>query len=196
MPARTRAVFVVLIALAALIAAGAIFLLNQERPKPAPALTPSFTLTDQDGRQVTEHDFRGRAMLVFFGFTHCPDVCPVTLQKIADALELEPALTERLTPVFISVDPERDTPAEMKVYAGHFSPAIRALSGTPEQIRATLAAFKAYAKKVELPDSALGYTVDHSSLVYLYDAEGRFVTGWDPSVEPEVLAAALKDYVK
>ena len=135
-------------------------------------------------------------MLVFFGFTNCPDVCPLTLQKIADTLALAPELTKKLTPVFISVDPERDAPAKMKAYAAYFSPEIRALSGTPEQTAAAIAAFKVYAKKVPLPDSALGYTMDHSSLIYLYDADGAFVTGWDPSIASEKLAEELKRNVK
>ena len=107
-----------------------------------------------------------------------------------------PELKGKITPIFISVDPERDTPAKMKTYAAYFSPEIRALSGDAAQTEAALTAFKVYAKKVVLPDSALGYTIDHSSLIYLYDAEGRFVTGWDPSTETEILAAGLKDNVK
>ena len=197
MPARTRAIFIFLIGLAALVAAGAIFMLAQDNaPGRTTGVAAKFTLTDQDGKQVTERDFRGKAMLVFFGFTNCPDVCPLTLQKIADTLALAPELTKKLTPVFISVDPERDAPAKMKAYAAYFSPEIRALSGTPEQTAAAIAAFKVYAKKVPLPDSALGYTMDHSSLIYLYDADGAFVTGWDPSIASEKLAEELKRNVK
>lgn len=196
MPARTRAVFIFLIGLAALIAAGSIMLLSQGNPAGRATVAPRFTLTDQDGKQVTERDFRGKAMLVFFGFTNCPDVCPLTLQKIADTLELAPELAGKLTPVFISVDPERDTPDKMKAYAAYFSPEIRALSGTPEQTAEVISAFKVYAKKVPLPDSALGYTMDHSSLIYLYDADGAFVTGWDPTIASEKLAAELKQNVK
>lgn len=196
MPARTRAVFIFLIGLAALIAAGSIMLLSQDNPAGRATVAPRFTLTDQDGKQVTERDFRGKAMLVFFGFTNCPDVCPLTLQKIADTLELAPDLAGKLTPVFISVDPERDTPAKMKAYAAYFSPEIRALSGTPEQTAHVISAFKVYAKKVPLPDSALGYTMDHSSLIYLYDANGAFVTGWDPTIASEKLASELKQNVK
>lgn len=196
MPARTRAIFIFLIGLAALIAAGAVYMLTQDKQQGRAPVTAAFTLTDQDGKTVTEADFRGKAMLVFFGFTNCPDVCPLTLQKIADTLELQPALADKITPVFISVDPERDTPEKMKTYAAYFSPTIRALSGTPDQIAAVLKAFKAYAKKVELPESALGYTMDHSSLLYLYGPDGAFVTAWDPSIETEKLAAALQQNVK
>ena len=196
MPARMRAVFIFLIGLAALVAAGAMFLLSQDNAPRGGGVAARFTLTDQDGKQVTERDFRGKAMLVFFGFTNCPDVCPLTLQKIADTLALAPELAGKLTPVFISVDPERDTPARMKTYAAYFSPEIRALSGTPEQTAEVISAFKVYAKKVPLPDSALGYTMDHSSLIYLYDANGSFVTGWDPSIDSAKLAAELKQNVK
>lgn len=198
MPARTRAIFIFLIGLSALIAAGAIFLLMQDhaRPPQRASFSVAFSLTDQDGKKVTEQDFRGRAMLVFFGFTNCPDVCPLTLQKIVAALESAPELKDKLTPIFISVDPERDTPAAMKTYAAYFSPEIRALSGNEAETEAALLAFKIYAKKVVLPDSALGYTMDHSSMIFLYDANGQFVTGWDSATEPEILAAGLKDNVK
>lgn len=199
MPARTRAIFIFLIGLAALIGAAAIFMLLQQKGAPAQGratVEAKFSLTDQDGKAVTEADFRGKGMVVFFGFTNCPDVCPLTLQKLADALTLAPELNDKVVPVFISVDPERDTPEKMKAYAAYFSPEIRALVGNAEQTKAVLSAFKAYARKVQLPDSALGYTVDHSSLIYLYDAKGQFVTAFDPGLESEKLAAALQQNVK
>lgn len=198
MPARVRALFIFLIGLTALVAAGAIYLLARDQPPPdRPSdLAPKFILTDQDGRTVTERDFRGRSMLVFFGFTNCPDVCPLTLQKIADTLEMTPELKGKVTPVFISVDPERDTPEAMKTYAAYFSPDVRALTGTRAQVDAAIKAFKVYAKRVELPDSALGYTMDHSSLIYLYGPDGAFVTGWDPSIETEKLAEDLRKKVR
>ena len=195
MPARTRALFLGLIVLAALIAAAAIALLPQQKSAPA-AITPSFSLIDQDGRAVTEADFRGKAMLVFFGFTNCPDVCPLTLQKLADVLATIPQTAAKVTPVLISVDPGRDTPEKLKTYAGYFSPDIRALTGTQDQIDAVLKAFKAYARKVELPDSALGYSMDHSSFIYLYGPDGAFLTALDPGLSEADLAAALQQNVK
>ena len=196
MPARTRAIFIFLIGLAALVAAGAIFMLAQDNAPGRTGVAAKFTLTDQDGKQVTERDFRGKAMLVFFGFTNCPDVCPLTLQKIADTLALAPELTKKLTPVFISVDPERDAPAKMKAYAASFSPETRALSGTPEQTAAAIAAFKVYAKKVPLPDSALGYTMDHSSLIFLYGPDGAFVTAFDPTLDATALGNEMERIVR
>jgi len=199
MPARTRAVFIFLIGLAALVAAAAIYLLMQPEAPPVPEraiVEAKFSMTDQDGKKVSEADFAGKAMLVFFGFTNCPDVCPLTLQKIADALTDAPDIKGKLVPIFISVDPERDTPEKMKAYAAYFSPEIRALSGTPEETKAALSAFKAYAQKVPQPDSAMGYTMDHSSFIYLYGADGNFVTALDPGMDVGKLAAALQQNVK
>jgi protein SCO1/2 len=195
MPARTRAVFIFLIGLALLIAVAASYMLMQSRGPQRATVEAKFALTDQDGKKVTEGDFRGRAMLVFFGFTNCPDVCPLTLQKIADALAEAPALKGKVVPIFISVDPERDTPEKMKAYANYFSPEIRALTGSEAEIKATLSAFKAYARKVPQPDSALGYSMDHSSFIYLYGADGQFVTAFDPGMDTDKLAAALQQNV-
>jgi protein SCO1/2 len=194
----TRALFLALIAMAAAVATTAIvFLTMADRSQPALAqLGGAFTLTGEDGQTVTEADFRGRAMLIFFGFTNCPDVCPVTLQRIADALESAPELATRLTPILISVDPERDTPAAMKAYVAAFGPQFRGLTGTPEQVAAVVKAYKVYAKKVPLEGSALGYTMDHSSLIYLYGPDGAFVTAFDPSLDGPALAAKLKETVK
>ena len=199
MPTRTRAVFLALIAIAAAVATAAIVLLmtgeRQAGVQPA-QVGGAFSLTDQDGKRVTEADFRGRYMLVFFGFTNCPDVCPMTLQRIADALDAAPGVKERLTPVLISVDPERDTPAVMKEYVAYFGPEFRGLTGTQAEIDAVVKAYKVYAKKVPLPDSALGYTMDHGGLIYLYDPAGAFVTAYDPGMDAEALAARLKENVK
>ncbi|BCW86897.1 hypothetical protein sos41_00190 [Alphaproteobacteria bacterium SO-S41] len=198
MPPRTRAVFLALIAIAAAVATAAVtILLTSERQVGGQAaqVGGAFALTDQDGKRVTEADFRGRYMLIFFGFTNCPDVCPMTLQRIADALDAVPALKERLTPVLITVDPERDTPAVMKEYVGFFGPEFRGLTGTQAEIDAVLKAYKVYAKKVPLPDSALGYTMDHGGLIYLYGPDGAFVTAYDPSLDVTALAARLKENV-
>lgn len=197
MPARTRAIFLTLIALAALIAAAAITMLMQPKAPALPSpITPAFALTDQDGKRVTEADFRGKYMVVFFGFTNCPDVCPLTLQKLADVLADIPETAKKLTVVLISVDPERDTPEKLKAYTGYFSPDFRALTGSGAEIEAVLKTFKAYARKVPLPESALGYTMDHSSFIYLYGPDGAFVTAFDPGAAPEKLAADLQQNVK
>lgn len=196
-----RLILLGLICLVAAVATAATVLLATGGPdrratQPARQIGGAFTLLGEDGQTVTEADFRGRYMLVFFGFTNCPDVCPLALQRIADALALAPRPAARLTPVLISVDPERDTPAKMKAYVGYYGPDFRGLTGSPEQIGAVIKAYGVYARKVNLEGSALDYTVDHSGLIYLYDPSGAFVTAFDPAVDAEGLAAKLKENVK
>jgi protein SCO1 len=193
-----RLVLLSLIAVAAAMAAAAAFVLVEgrfTRPEAATAggdVGGPFTLTDQDGRRVTEADLRGRPSLVFFGFTNCPDVCPTALFTIAEAMKIAGLTKTDLVPVFISVDPERDTPETLKAFAGHFSPDIVALTGSPAEIDAVVKGYKAYAKKVEAPESGLGYLVDHSAFAYLMDANGRFIRTFAPSGDPGELAAKLK----
>ena len=191
-----RLVLLALIAIAAALATASIVGLLQTGAPPATTTVGGpFTLTDESGKPVTNADFKGRYMLLFFGFTYCPDVCPMTLQRIADALDAAPALKDKVTPVLITVDPARDTPAKMKDYVHYFGPNFRGLTGTAEQIAATLKAFGVYARRVDLKDSALGYTMDHSSLLYLFDRDGNFVTLFDPSLDSAALAAKLKESV-
>ncbi len=195
MSPRMRLIFLGLIALFAAAATAGIVVLATGQ-KDSGSIGGGFTLTAEDGRRVTDADFRGRYMLAFFGFTNCPDVCPMTLQRIADALEAAPELKDKVTPVLISVDPERDTPEKMKAYVGYFGPTFRGLTGTPAEIEAVLRDYGVFAKKVPLENSALGYTVDHSSFIYLFDREGSFITVFDPSLEADALAAKLKETVK
>jgi protein SCO1/2 len=200
MSRRLRILFLVLIAIAATTATlGIVFLSQNAAPAPSTAtrgVGGPFALTDQNGKQVTQADFSGRYMMIFFGFTNCPDVCPLTLQRIADALAEAPDVAKRIVPILISVDPERDTPEKLKDYVAFFGPSFQGLTGTPEQIAALVKSYGVYAKKVPLPDSALEYTVDHSSFIYLYGPDASFVTVFDPSLEPEALAAKLKETIK
>lgn len=195
MTSRMRLIFLGLIALCAAAATAAIVLLATPK-KDAGGIGGGFTLTAENGQRVSDSDFHGRYMLAFFGFTNCPDVCPMTLQRIADAFEAAPHLKDRVTPVLISVDPERDTPEKLKAYVGYFGPTFRGLTGTPAEIGAVLKAYGVYAKKVPLKDSALGYTIDHSSFIYLFDPDGAFVTVFDPSMDSTALAEKLKETVK
>lgn len=133
----------------------------------------SFSLVDQTGRPVTEADFYGKPALVFFGFTNCPEVCPTTLFDITTWLKTLGPQADRLQVLFITVDPERDTPQQLALYLESFDPRIVGLSGTGEQVTAALAAFKAYAKRVPTKD---GYTMDHTASTYVLDAGGRFRT--------------------
>ena len=129
-------------------------------------------LTDHNGQPRHLQDFRGKVVIVFFGYTQCPDVCPTSMQELAKAKQLLGADGERLQGIFVTVDPERDTPEVLKAYMANFDPSFLALRGTPEQLAAVAKDFKLYYKKVE-GKTASSYTMDHSAGSYLYDPQGR-----------------------
>ncbi len=135
-----------------------------------------FALVNHEGKTVTPQDFAGKHMLVFFGFTHCPDVCPAKLNNISIALDRLGPLAGEVTPIFITVDPERDTPERMAQYVSNFSARIVGLTGTQEEVRRAAQAYRVYFAKVEMPESASGYLMDHSAFTYLMDENGQYVT--------------------
>ncbi len=148
-------------------------------------------LTDQDGRQRTLADFKGKVTVVFFGYTQCPDVCPTTMADLAQIRKQLGAAGDRLQGVFVTVDPQRDTPEVLKAYMGSFDPSFVALRGTPEQTAAAAKEFKVYFEKV--PGATAGsYTVDHTAGSFVFDRDGR-VRLFERYGEPtEQLAGDLK----
>lgn len=159
------------------------------------AIGGPFTLVDGDGKTVTDADFRGKWMLIYFGYTFCPDVCPTSLSVAAGAIDrLSPAEAAKVVPVFITVDPERDTPPVMKDYAAAFHPSMVGLTGSQEQITAAMRAYKVYGAKAKGGD-AESYTMDHSSILYLVGPDGRFVAHFPHGTTSETLAADLKKYL-
>lgn len=132
----------------------------------------AFTLTDHRGRVVTEKDFLGKPTLVFFGFTYCPDVCPTTLFEISNRLKKFGPDADKLQVLFITVDPERDTPEQLALYLQSFDPRIIGLSGTRGQVDRAIAAYKVMARRVEQDGG--GYTMDHTASVFMMDRKGRF----------------------
>lgn len=150
-----------------------------------------FTLTDQNGKRVTEQDFRGKLMLIYFGFTYCPDVCPTALQVMAAALDKLGPKGERITPVLISVDPERDTPAQLAQYVKSFHPRLVGLTGSPQEVEAAAKAYRVYFKKVADPKSTAGYTMDHSSIVYVMGPDGQYRAHFTHATSPDVMAERL-----
>ena len=147
------------------------------------AIGGPFTLTAQDGRTVTERDMLGGPSLVFFGFTHCPDVCPTALYEIGLIYKALGKDGDRLKTYFITVDPERDTPSVIKDYLSGFDPRITGLSGTPEAVLAAEKAYRAYAKKVPLETG--GYTMDHTAVIYLMNRKGLFLSSLNIDLPPE-----------
>jgi protein SCO1/2 len=173
---------------------GAIFLIGG-RDGSAPtssAIGGPFTLTDQDGKTVTDADFKGKPQLVFFGYTHCPDVCPTTLFEVSEVLHALGGDADKARALFISIDPERDTPSVLKDYLSSFDPHLRGLTGTVDQITAAEKSYRVYAKKV--PGTNGEYTMDHTALVYLMDKQGRFVAPFNLKRTPADAAADLRKY--
>lgn len=162
---------------------------------PSAAIGGPFTLTDGSGQTVTEADFQGQYMLIYFGYTFCPDVCPTSLSISAQAMSLLPDdKAAKITPVFISVDPARDTPEIVGEYVKHFHPRMVGLTGTEEQVKAAARAYKIFYQKVEEkggdPDA---YVMDHSAVTYLMGPDGSFVTHFSHGIPPQDMADRLAD---
>jgi len=152
----------------------------------------SFSLVDQNGRTVSDKDYRGKLQLVYFGFTSCPDICPTALQTVAIALDELGAAASEVAPILITVDPERDTPAAMKEYVQAFHERLIGLTGTPEQIAAVAKAYRVYFQKVKLANSSLDYSVDHSGFLYLMNRDGKYLAHFRHNATPEEIAKRVK----
>ncbi len=198
MPSRRQAAFALSILAIALAIAGAAFYFASGRNGPiggGEALVGgSFSLTDHTGRRVTEKDFLGKYMLVFFGFTHCTDICPTELQVMSAALDEMGAEGEKIQPIFVSIDPERDTPEVMKQYVENFHPRLIGLTGSPDEIAGIARAYRVYYKKVEGGSDA-DYEMDHSTTIYLMDTKGRFRKHFNYTTDAKGLAQALREAI-
>ncbi len=151
-----------------------------------------FELTSQEGTPITDRDMRGKPFLVFFGFTNCPDVCPTALREISDIFS---ALGEdkKVSALFITVDPERDTAASLKDYVSNFDKRITGVTGPRQAIDAVLKSYRVYARKI--PGEAGSYSMDHSTIIYLMDKQGRFVNAFNINRTPKEAAAELQRYL-
>ena len=157
------------------------------------AIGGPFQLTDQHGKAVTDKNLKGKPTLIFFGYTHCPDVCPTSLFEISEVLRAMGRDADKVNAIFISVDPERDTPAAMKDYLSSFDPHLEGLSGDPAETAKVITSYRVYAKKVPTKDG--DYTMDHTALIYLMDRDGRFVSPFNLKRTPEEAAVELKRYL-
>ena len=146
---------------------------------------------------MTEAELLGQPSLIYFGFTYCPDVCPTSLAKLGRAQELMGEAAQEVQFILISVDPERDTPEELAVYVTNngFPEGLRGFTGTPEQVDAAREAYKTYAAKVPLEDSAADYTMDHSDLIVLMGEDGKFVDIFTPRSTPQEIAGRVRAYI-
>jgi cytochrome oxidase Cu insertion factor (SCO1/SenC/PrrC family) len=152
-----------------------------------------FALTDQYGTRRTDTDFRGKLMLVYFGFTYCPDICPTDLMQMALAVDQLGPVGEMVQPIFITVDPERDTPEHLKDYLPLFHPRFIGLSGDAAAIKEAARAYRAYYARVPLDRS--DYTVDHSAFIYLMGRDGEYLGFFPPGTSAELLVGTLRPLV-
>jgi protein SCO1/2 len=159
----------------------------------AAAIGGPFRLIDQEGRSVTEQDLKGRPSLVFFGFTHCPVICPTTLFDISEIMRALGPDADRTRAVFITVDPERDTQEVLKDYLSSFDPHLSGLTGDLPAITAVAKEYRVYFKKVAVDGG--DYTMDHTTITYLMDKEGRFVSPFNLKRTPDVSAAELRSHL-
>ena len=151
-----------------------------------------FSLVDTTGKRVTDADFRGRYMLVYFGYTFCPDVCPASLQVICAALDQLGPDGEKVTPVFITLDPARDTPEKLGAYVKSFHPRLVGLTGSAEEIASVVKAYRVYAKKAPDEKNPADYTMDHSSIVFLMGPNGGLVAFSPETSKVDALVAQLR----
>jgi protein SCO1 len=151
-----------------------------------------FALIDQNGKTVTDQDFRGRFMLVFFGFTHCPDICPAELQVMSQALEALGANAEDVVPIFITLDPERDTQEAVGAYVKNFGDRFVGLTGSPEAIAAAAKAYRVVYSKFQEDPASRDYSIDHSALVYLMGKDGEYLTHFSYGTPPDKMTEELK----
>ena len=160
----------------------------------SPQLGGHFTLIDQNGKKRNEESFNGKFQLIYFGYTFCPDICPAALSTMTQALKMIGDKAENVTPIFITVDPTRDTVAQLASYAKNFHPNLVALSGSEQQVKEAKQAFKVYSAKVD-DKSSTDYLIDHSSIIYLMDRQGQFIAHFNHETAPTVIADALKKLI-
>ena len=172
---------------------GVLFLVGGFRNNaPVSSIGGPFQLPDQTGATVTEKSLQGKPTLMFFGYTHCPDVCPTSLFEMSEVLRAMGSDADRVNAYFITVDPERDTQSVMKDYLQSFDPHLKGLSGSPDAVAKVIKEYRVYAKKIPSKDG--DYTMDHTAAVYLLDREGRFVAPFNLKQTPQQAAADLKRY--
>ena len=153
-----------------------------------------FELTDHNGNMVTDQTYRGRMMLIYFGFTYCPDACPTALGVMSAALDKLDMAADRVVPILITVDPERDTPQVLKDYVSNFHPQMVGLTGTPEQIAQVAKAYRVYYQKAP-GATAEDYLMDHTLMIYLMNGEGKFVKHFSPEATPDQIADEIRQHL-
>lgn len=158
------------------------------------AIGGPFALINQDGKPVTDKTYSGKLMLVYFGYSFCPDICPTDLSIMSQAVNLLGADAAKVTPIFITIDPERDTPAHLKNYLASFKPAIEGLSGDKISTEAVIKSYKVYAQKVGNKDPK-NYLMDHSAFMYLMGGDGKYLAHFAHNTPPAQIAAEIRKHL-
>jgi cytochrome oxidase Cu insertion factor (SCO1/SenC/PrrC family) len=154
-----------------------------------------FALIDQAGKPRTERDFRGKLLLVYFGFTYCPDVCPTDLQAIGQAMDQLSGDADSVQPLFITLDPERDTPEHLAEYVPMFHPRLIGLTGSPAAIQKAAEAYRVYYKRVAFDKNPADYTVDHSAFIYLMDRDGKYLGFFPPGASAGQMVDMIRPHL-
>jgi protein SCO1/2 len=193
-PRRSRILTACVAAATLLVAAGGSMYFHAQRPK-AISIGGPFQLTDGSGRNVTNRSWPGKYLLVYFGYTYCPDVCPTTLNNVAAALQALGKTADRMQPIFITVDPGRDTPKTLTDYTKLFTPRLVGLTGTADQIAHVAQEYHVYYAKVQTGPGPNDYGMDHSSIIYLMAPDGHFITTIDAEQQPSAMAAQISQRI-
>lgn len=161
------------------------------------AIGGDFMLTDTNNKLFDSRTLRGRYMLVYFGYSFCPDICPTELQRITNIMnELPPSISSQITPIFITTDPERDTPEALKEYIAYFHPSFMAFTGTSEQIKDVTKKFGVYVNKAQKSPSDKEYLVDHSGFIYFMDTDGKYVGHFARDTTDETMLNKITSQIK
>lgn len=168
---------------------------SQEQSTSLPNLGGPFTLTDQFGKTRTDVEFRGKYMLVYFGYTFCPDVCPLGLRNISSAIDLLGRDIDQVVPIFITIDPERDTPESLNSYASTVHSSFVFLTGTQNQLDPVIKSYNVYAAKARPDGTIADYVMDHSSLVYLMSREGKLIDFFPHTEDPKKIADRISRFL-
>jgi cytochrome oxidase Cu insertion factor (SCO1/SenC/PrrC family) len=199
MPSRRTLIFALSVLLVALAAgAAALWLVPAGGPTSTgtPLVGGPFALTDHNGNRVTDKTYSGKHLLIFFGYTYCPDVCPSELQVMSAALDELGADAERLQPLFITIDPARDTPQVLKEYVTNFHPRLIGLTGTEQEIADVAAKYRVYYTKAKTSGNSPDYVMDHSTILYLMGPDGTFIKHFTYGTDPKALADGLRQAMK
>ncbi len=194
LPSRPKLIFASTMIILAVVAAVLSLTLRSDGPKGSGTalIGGPFTMVNQKGETVSDKTYAGKYTLVFFGFTFCKDVCPTELQVMTAAFAQMGADADKITPIFVSVDPDRDTPDVMATYVSNFDKRLQGLTGSPEQVAVMARAYHVFYKKVPNPDDPKDYEMDHSSILYVMGPDGKFLKHFTYSTDAKALAEDLE----